>query len=100
MKYIIDVHAKPPCVVLVAEDPELIREVGQRYADQVGRDLVVAVGPRSDEPDIRPTIAQAPELKLELVTTPVAVELEGEARRLKETLSKAQRDALAAFLTS
>lgn len=71
MRYVIDIHANPPCVVLVSDSLDQCREVGQRYADQVRRDLVVAVGPRADDPDIRPTIAQAPPpLTLELV--PVA----------------------------
>ena len=68
MKYIIDIHSAPPCVVLVSEDIAEVNRVGQAYADQVRRDLVVAEGPRADEPSIRPTIAQAPPLEPSLDT--------------------------------
>lgn len=89
MYYVLDIHTQPPCIVFVNADADKVREVGQRYADQVMRDLVVAEGPRADEPSIRPTIAQAP-----LVLTPAPLVLTPEpvpptSRELAEVMLRA-----------
>lgn len=56
MYYLLDIHHKPPCVVLVSADIAHIEECGQRYANQVGRSLVVATGDAPDVPAIRPVL--------------------------------------------
>jgi hypothetical protein len=56
MLYLLDIHHKPPMVVLTTASEAEIAEVGQRYADQVGRPLVVVSGPAPDKPHFSPTI--------------------------------------------
>lgn len=98
MNYIIDIHAVPPHVVVVTASDDEAQTVGQRYADQVRRDLVWAKGPRADEPSIRPTIAQAPApLTLEAVPSPEEA-AEQHAAAVVGGLTLLQRKAVVRFL--
>jgi len=56
MYYLLDIHHKPPCVVLVSPDISHVEALGQNYANQVGRSLVVATGDAPDDPAIRPIL--------------------------------------------
>lgn len=56
MLYLLDIHHKPPMVVLATEDEDQVREVGQTYANQVSRPLVVATGPAPDNAHFKPII--------------------------------------------
>ncbi len=56
MFYLLDIHHRPPMVVLATEDREEIDRVGQTYANQVSRPLVVASGPHPDSAHFRPDI--------------------------------------------
>jgi hypothetical protein len=56
MFYLIDIHHKPPMVVLSTEDARQLDEVGQRYADQVNRPLVITTGPHPSDAHFRPAV--------------------------------------------
>lgn len=56
MFYLLDIHHKPAMVVLATENREDIDRVGEQYANQVGRPLVVASGPSADQPHFKPAI--------------------------------------------
>lgn len=45
MMYLIDAFSTPPMVVLMSDDIDQVAEVGQRYANQVGRPVLAASGP-------------------------------------------------------
>jgi hypothetical protein len=60
MYYLIDIHSKPPMVVLTTLVLPELMATGQRYADQVSRPLVVATGEPPELASIRPTVPDAP----------------------------------------
>jgi hypothetical protein len=56
MYYLLDIHHKPPMVVLASDDKDELDRVGQTYANQVSRPLVVATGPHPDGAHFKPHI--------------------------------------------
>lgn len=56
MKYLLDIFAAVPVVVLSTDDVARLADVGQRYATQVGRPLVVADGPLPADAQFLPLI--------------------------------------------
>lgn len=56
MLYLLDIHHRPAMVVLVTESEEELRRVGQTYADQVQRPLLVTTGPHAKDAHFTPTV--------------------------------------------
>ncbi len=95
MKYLIDVNHRPAVVVLMHEDTmnqDDLAVIGRRYANQVGRPLVVAEGPSPSSPTFSPVIDEeltvVPTLPqhVEAMTVPVQPALWPEATATADVL--------------
>ena len=61
MIYLLDVFATPPVmVVMMTDDAASASDVGQRYATQVGRPIVLCTGPAPVDAQFQPVIPSLP----------------------------------------
>jgi hypothetical protein len=88
VKYLLDIFIKPPVVVLASDDDDEVLAVGKKYADQVGRPLVVADGPMPADAQFLPTIPVVMPASPDLPSNPANVVPTPEADTLTFTFDR------------